>query len=454
MCHVFSHLGLPVAIHSDNEPNLVSAGLDEAFEKLGVRRSSVAVRHPQGNSPAERFMRYLNSSLAIMLPAYNAWPQTLPLILFAYRVLPQETTGFSPFFLMYGRDPLLPLMASTLPPGEIHLVERDSKGEETPNSYITRLVQTMTDVFELVRKRQDRASRINAERRDENQNRHPVTFNVGDLVLMYDEDSAAGKLSDQRSKPPPKGTVVPAKWCMKQTGPHEVISDTVYNQCYIMNAVQQKRQRVSVDSLNLYHPFLPFPWASIPQVARRRGRPRKLHPVEAKTTPPEALPRPERVLKGYDKIQELQAGDICLVEQPLNAYEPVAPLMFIRHLDGDRVEMQWMGVFKLRWYINIRLRQQPWQLGWFQPNTRQFYWRSRSLTPKYHPPFTNLLSETTIYKRQIFLFGFKLRPDLRLPREVADIALSKYQNMTIPLEAEGERTFELDFTKKTDPERL
>jgi hypothetical protein len=65
-----------------------------------------------------------------------------------------------------------------------------------------------------------------------------------------------------------------------------------------------------------------------------------------------------------------------------------------------------------------------------------------------------LLSETTIYKRQIFLFGFKLRPDLRLPREVADIALSKYQNMTIPLEAEGERTFELDFTKKTDPERL
>ena len=32
----------------------------------------------------------------------------LPYVLFAYRASPQESTGESPFFLMYGRDPVLP----------------------------------------------------------------------------------------------------------------------------------------------------------------------------------------------------------------------------------------------------------------------------------------------------------------------------------------------------------
>jgi hypothetical protein len=199
--------------------------------------------------------------------------------------------------------------------------------------------------------------------------------------------------------------------------------------------------------MNLYHPFLPFPWAGIPPVARRRGRPRKIRSDDADAALPREPGVPLRVLKGYDRIDELQAGDICLVEHPLNAYEPVAPMMFLRHLEGGKVEMQWMGILKLRWYINIRMHQQPWYLGWFQPNTKQFYWKEKPLTRKYHSAFTNLLSEETIRKEQIFLFGFKLRADLRLPREVAEIALAKYQAMTIPLDAVGERTYELDLSK-------
>ena len=31
------------------------------------------------------------------------WDQYLPYLLFAYREVPQETTGFSPFELLYGR---------------------------------------------------------------------------------------------------------------------------------------------------------------------------------------------------------------------------------------------------------------------------------------------------------------------------------------------------------------
>jgi hypothetical protein len=308
-------------------------------------------------------------------------------------------------------------------------------------------MQAMAGVFELVRARQDRASRINAERRDENQNRRDVEFAPGDLILLYDEKSTTGLLSDQRPDPPPKGMMVPRKWRMRQTGPHEVLSKAGYDQYYIMNSVKGKPERVDVDSMNPYHPFLPFPWSSIPPIARRRGRPRKISVPCPDSPSPETPREPLRVLKGREQIEELQPGDICLVEMPLDAFEPIAPMLFIRHLEDDQVELQWMGIFKIRWYINIRMYQQPWQLGWFQPKTRQFYWQEKPLTRKYHAAFTNLRSETVIYKKQIFLFGFKLRKDLTLPREVADIALAKYRAMAIPLDAKGKRTSELDLAK-------
>ena len=37
------------------------------------------------------------------------WDEFLPAILFAYRTSPQATTGDSPFYLLYGREPRLPI---------------------------------------------------------------------------------------------------------------------------------------------------------------------------------------------------------------------------------------------------------------------------------------------------------------------------------------------------------
>ena len=37
------------------------------------------------------------------------WDEYLPYLLFAYREVPQETTGFSPFDLLYGRHIRAPL---------------------------------------------------------------------------------------------------------------------------------------------------------------------------------------------------------------------------------------------------------------------------------------------------------------------------------------------------------
>lgn len=46
----------------------------------------------------------------------KGWDEHLQSVLLAYRVSPSEVTGDSPFFLLYGREPRLPMDVSLLPP--------------------------------------------------------------------------------------------------------------------------------------------------------------------------------------------------------------------------------------------------------------------------------------------------------------------------------------------------
>ena len=47
------------------------------------------------------------------------WDKHLNSVLFAYRVFPSEVTGESPFYMLYGREPLLHMDTALLPPREM-----------------------------------------------------------------------------------------------------------------------------------------------------------------------------------------------------------------------------------------------------------------------------------------------------------------------------------------------
>ena len=86
----------------------------------------------------------------------------LPLILFAYRVLPHTTTRYSPFFLQYGREPRLPLEASYA------LQEKDLEIKDHGTvTYAQSLIECMKHTFKQVRYRQNVISLQNAARMDE-----------------------------------------------------------------------------------------------------------------------------------------------------------------------------------------------------------------------------------------------------------------------------------------------
>ena len=68
---VFSHTSCPVTVHSDTDPALTGEAMTLVWKLLGIRKTQIAYRNPEGNAPVERFMRYLNQSLTILLPNYT-----------------------------------------------------------------------------------------------------------------------------------------------------------------------------------------------------------------------------------------------------------------------------------------------------------------------------------------------------------------------------------------------
>lgn len=80
------------------------------YNALQINRIRTTPYHPQTDGLVEHF----NGTLKAMLKKFTSrnqqdWDEYLPYLLFAYREAPQESTGFSPFELLYGRQVRGPL---------------------------------------------------------------------------------------------------------------------------------------------------------------------------------------------------------------------------------------------------------------------------------------------------------------------------------------------------------
>ena len=74
--------------------------------------SCVGIRspyHPQTNGLVERFNRTLCEGLAKVTTKENEWDKYIESVLFAYRTNKHNTTKRTPFFMVYGREAILPI---------------------------------------------------------------------------------------------------------------------------------------------------------------------------------------------------------------------------------------------------------------------------------------------------------------------------------------------------------
>ena len=110
MDNVYCQFGGSIKILSDNGTEFKNKLMEEVSEQLGVEYKIYSPPYrPQSNGIIESFHYFLNACIAKHIAPQLEWDDIVPLACAAYNFLPNEHSRESPFFLMFGRDPLLPL---------------------------------------------------------------------------------------------------------------------------------------------------------------------------------------------------------------------------------------------------------------------------------------------------------------------------------------------------------
>lgn len=105
LLEIFSRVGIPREILSDNGAQFTSQLMGEVHKLLGVKPLFSSVYHPMGNGRIERLHSTLKSCLKKLCSTKpRDWHRYLIPTLFALREIPSDRSGFSPFELLYGRQ--------------------------------------------------------------------------------------------------------------------------------------------------------------------------------------------------------------------------------------------------------------------------------------------------------------------------------------------------------------
>ena len=105
LVEMFSRVGIPDEMLTDCGSQFTAEVMKEVSRLLSLQQISTTLYHPICNGLIERFHMTLKQMLRRMCAERpKDWDKYLPALLFAIREVPQESLGFSPFELLYGRN--------------------------------------------------------------------------------------------------------------------------------------------------------------------------------------------------------------------------------------------------------------------------------------------------------------------------------------------------------------
>lgn len=111
--------GAPRTLLSDRGKNFLSLLVAEVCKLYSIKKVNTTSYHPQTDGLVERMNSTLCQTLSMFVSKnHKDWDVFVPAALFAFRTSPSESTGETPFYLLYGREARLPMEVSLLPPGD------------------------------------------------------------------------------------------------------------------------------------------------------------------------------------------------------------------------------------------------------------------------------------------------------------------------------------------------
>ena len=217
---VFMRFSIPEQLHSDQGRQFESKFLTEICNLLNIQKSRTTPYHPQSDGLVERFNRTLLDMLATCTKDHPFdWENYIRKVCMAYNTSVQSSTGYTPFYLMFGRQARIPVDI-------MYKTGNANTSSQTPGEYATTLQNRLKSAFEIVQRRLSQAH----QRQKEFYNRkvHGEPHKPGDLVWLHSTVAGKGK----------------RKLHHQWTGPYKVtkkLSDVTYR---IQHAQRRNQRKV------------------------------------------------------------------------------------------------------------------------------------------------------------------------------------------------------------------
>ena len=169
---VIRYHGIPRVILSDRGAQFTAKSRKELWRITGTKLGCGTAYHPQTQGVVERMNSVVSQTLRCLIHErrnVKDWEILLPTVEMVINSLPNQSTGFSPFYLNYGHEPVNP----------IQLLKGDeSSSTESVDSFIRRV----TSDWKPARENLQRSGGLQQKYYDR---RHrDIQYTVGDLVLL------------------------------------------------------------------------------------------------------------------------------------------------------------------------------------------------------------------------------------------------------------------------------
>ena len=171
----FVHYGFPERLLSDQGRDFESQLIKELCVLAGITKVRTSPYHPRGN-PVERFNRTLLGMLGTLREKDKShWRDFVKPLAHAYNCTKNEVTGFSPYELLFGRQPRLPVdIVFCLP------VKRGT--HKSHSQYVKSLKARLQESYEIATRNSQKVADRNKRRFDKNV--RESTLEEGDQVLV------------------------------------------------------------------------------------------------------------------------------------------------------------------------------------------------------------------------------------------------------------------------------
>ena len=284
--------GMPKVIISDNGSGFVSDIMYACLKAMGVKWKYVLPYHPQSNGICERF----NSTLVNMLAMYvqdpkkqNLWSNFISHVVFAYNTSIHSSTGYTPYFLLYGREAII---ASDV-------ILKSSEPYNLGGGYPEYIKRLQKDMWFAHKHIQDRVKQQQNDREQQNSLLKSILkFKAGDKVMIYELPKSMKGISKKLLSP--------------YHGPYTVelqFNDVSYQ---VKHDVTKKKKHVHVSRMKRY---IPRDGDIIPDDIERQLVPDDIAPVGDQDDVHDTRLRRQRMESEIHEVIDIDGGSDSELEE-------------------------------------------------------------------------------------------------------------------------------------------